>query len=157
MFLHWKGDSVINHPHSWHVLALIVHCCLVFQHTAVLPFLLIEKYLVYHQYPTRRRGILTLLVFAFLYLCWYAQGSTCLWYSIWHYTTVTCNLSTFAGTPRALDAIHTLYTFLLPVLVTPLMNSFNKTEAAISPMQAMLPFLRLIYLTVVYGCLGYCG
>ena len=47
--------------------------------------------------------------------------------------------------PRALDVIHTLYTFLQQVLVTPLMYSFNKTEAAIFPMQAMLPFLRLFY------------
>ncbi|WAR17127.1 AIG1-like protein [Mya arenaria] len=39
-------------------------------HSTVLPFLLIEKIVVYHEYPTRRRGMSILLAFALLYLCW---------------------------------------------------------------------------------------
>lgn len=39
-------------------------------HTTVLPFLLIEKYLVYHEYPSRRKGIMVLLAFAMFYLTW---------------------------------------------------------------------------------------
>ncbi|KAH3752856.1 hypothetical protein DPMN_187482 [Dreissena polymorpha] len=39
-------------------------------HTTVLPFLLIEQYVVFHDYPARSKGISILLAFGFAYLCW---------------------------------------------------------------------------------------
>lgn len=39
-------------------------------HTTVLPFLLIEKFMIYHQYPSRKSGISTLLTFGAVYLIW---------------------------------------------------------------------------------------
>ncbi|XP_050406468.1 androgen-induced gene 1 protein isoform X2 [Patella vulgata] len=39
-------------------------------HTFVLPILLIEKYLIYHQYPNKGKGILVILAFALTYLVW---------------------------------------------------------------------------------------
>nr|XP_022325648.1 androgen-induced gene 1 protein-like isoform X3 [Crassostrea virginica] len=39
-------------------------------HTTILPFLLIDKFLVYHQYPSRKIGFATLLSLALLYLSW---------------------------------------------------------------------------------------
>ncbi|XP_061179625.1 androgen-induced gene 1 protein-like isoform X2 [Saccostrea echinata] len=39
-------------------------------HTTILPFLLIDKFLVYHQYPSRRAGFITLLSLALTYLAW---------------------------------------------------------------------------------------
>lgn len=39
-------------------------------HTTILPFLLVEKYIAYHQYPSRKTGIATMLFFALLYLTW---------------------------------------------------------------------------------------
>ncbi|GFS04432.1 androgen-induced protein 1 [Elysia marginata] len=39
-------------------------------HTAVCPFLVIDKYLVYHQYPVRHKGIPTACGLALIYLAW---------------------------------------------------------------------------------------
>ncbi|XP_076457137.1 androgen-induced gene 1 protein-like isoform X1 [Babylonia areolata] len=39
-------------------------------HTTVLPLLLVEKYLVYHQHPRRLNGIFILTAFALVYLVW---------------------------------------------------------------------------------------
>ncbi|KAK3087759.1 hypothetical protein FSP39_010246 [Pinctada imbricata] len=39
-------------------------------HTTVLPFLLVDKFLVYHQYPSKKNGITTLMSFAGIYLAW---------------------------------------------------------------------------------------
>ncbi|KAL3847559.1 hypothetical protein ACJMK2_018464 [Sinanodonta woodiana] len=39
-------------------------------HTTVLPILLLEKYLVYHQYPSKKMGLTILLTFSFAYLAW---------------------------------------------------------------------------------------
>ncbi|XP_048729132.1 androgen-induced gene 1 protein-like isoform X2 [Ostrea edulis] len=39
-------------------------------HTTILPFLLVDKFLVYHQYPSRKSGIITLLSLALIYLVW---------------------------------------------------------------------------------------
>lgn len=41
-----------------------------FQHTTILPFLLIDKFLVYHQYPSRKTGFVTIMSLAMLYLTW---------------------------------------------------------------------------------------
>jgi len=43
---------------------------ILFQHTAVLPCLLLEKYLVFHEYPSKRKGISILVGFAMAYLVW---------------------------------------------------------------------------------------
>ncbi|RUS88993.1 hypothetical protein EGW08_003240 [Elysia chlorotica] len=39
-------------------------------HTAVCPFLLLDKYLVHHQYPARHKGILTACGLSLIYLVW---------------------------------------------------------------------------------------
>lgn len=39
-------------------------------HTTILPFLLIDKFLVYHQYPSRKAGFVTIMSLAMLYLTW---------------------------------------------------------------------------------------
>ncbi|RUS88992.1 hypothetical protein EGW08_003239 [Elysia chlorotica] len=39
-------------------------------HTAVFPFLMIEKYLVHHQYPSRRSGIALSCTVAVVYIIW---------------------------------------------------------------------------------------
>ncbi|TRY60647.1 hypothetical protein DNTS_033841 [Danionella cerebrum] len=54
-------------------------CLSMFQHTAILPLLLLQMFLQNHKYPRRRAGILALAVFAALYLGWvlwvhYASG-----------------------------------------------------------------------------------
>ncbi|KAL4218023.1 hypothetical protein ACF0H5_022761 [Mactra antiquata] len=40
------------------------------EHTVVLPILLIEKFLVFHEYPRRRKGLFVMLAFASSYLLW---------------------------------------------------------------------------------------
>jgi hypothetical protein len=49
---------------------ILSKCTCIFQHTTVLPFLLVEKYIAYHQYPSRKTGLATMLFFALLYLAW---------------------------------------------------------------------------------------
>lgn len=39
-------------------------------HTTILPFLLVDKFLVYHQYPSRKAGFVTIMSLALLYLTW---------------------------------------------------------------------------------------
>uniref|UniRef100_K1PJH1 Androgen-induced protein 1 n=1 Tax=Magallana gigas TaxID=29159 RepID=K1PJH1_MAGGI len=39
-------------------------------HTTILPFLLVDKFLVYHQYPSRKTGFVTIMSLALLYLTW---------------------------------------------------------------------------------------
>ncbi|ESO83167.1 hypothetical protein LOTGIDRAFT_96291, partial [Lottia gigantea] len=40
------------------------------QHTTVLPFLILEKILIHHQYPSKVKGITVILAFAAAYLIW---------------------------------------------------------------------------------------
>lgn len=39
-------------------------------HTTILPFLIMDMYLVYHHFPSRKRGLQILMSFAFTYLVW---------------------------------------------------------------------------------------
>ena len=62
--------TYVGYPDYHHVKIFFKSYHLYFQHTTVLPFLLVEKYLVYREYPNRRKGLAIMLGFALAYLLW---------------------------------------------------------------------------------------
>ncbi|XP_063407797.1 androgen-induced gene 1 protein-like isoform X1 [Mytilus trossulus] len=87
-------------------------------HTTIVPFLLIEKYIVYHQYPPRKSGLITLLGFALLYLVWI------LWIAYYANIWVYPILKVLQPHQRAVFIIVLLFLFISLYILGEAINKF---------------------------------
>ncbi|CAC5371243.1 unnamed protein product [Mytilus coruscus] len=87
-------------------------------HTTIVPFLLVEKYIVYHQYPPRKYGLMTLLGFALLYLVWI------LWIAYYANIWVYPILKVLQPHQRAVFIIVLLFLFISLYILGESINKF---------------------------------